>query len=192
VNDAQKAALQALLNDSPSSSPRPAPTPAAKPLGIGQPARGGVPLGIALLVFGSLLWVAGARYTVDGWVTGLNWVLTWMGMAERLETLTGWSLIGVAFVVGLIYSWVEVKGRPFWRIGGVWRFAAADAWLGWLLLVASDVLTTYAGAQVVAADAWSITRTIAGNVFLAFGWALILTFIPEWLIGGSVRHFRRQ
>jgi len=143
--------------------------------------------GIALIVFGALLWLAGARYTLTGWVYGLNWFAAWLGLPAQIPPPVGMAVL-FAVPIGLVYSLVELY-RP-WKARGDWT-AAALIWVIWVIIVFTDGGSTFLGVKQVAPDAWLITRQVAASDYLAGGWSLVLTFIPEWLMIGGIKLLRR-
>lgn len=153
-----------------------------------QPAAigGAWSVGVVLLAFGVPGWLAGGRYTVDGWVVWLNWFSTWLHIPASIPRIAGWGLL-LVLPVAYIYSQVEVTHRPVRRVGSHWRSAGPLFWAAWLLIVATDVGSTYQGVRAPAPGAWEITRQVAAEPWLAFFWASILTFAPERLIIGGIR-----
>ncbi len=146
------------------------------------------PAAIALAIVGGLLWLAGAKYTLLGWVTGLNWFLGWLGLPARVPAPAGYYML-IMIPAGLLYSLVEVK-RP-WKQRNKSGERAALYWAIWMLLVASDIGTTFAGVTTPEPNAWAISRQLAAIWPLAGAWAAVLTFVPEWLIAGAHKLLRR-
>lgn len=155
--------------------------PAEKPV---ERVSGGLwPAAIALAIVGALLWLAGARYTLLGWVSGLNWFLAWLGLPARVPTPAGWYIL-LLIPLGLLYSAVEVR-RP-WKRKSKNEEKTVLYWAIWIALVATDIGTTFFGVLVsVTASSWPIVREIAALWPVAFVWALVLTFVPEWFVGGA-------
>ena len=157
--------------------------PAARPLSSGEWA-----IGTVLIVFGGIGWLTGARYTLFGWVAGLNLFLVWIGLPVAVPVPSGWWILAM-IPIGLVYSRVEMQ---VWKAHKRRGQALALFIIGWLLIVATDVGTTYLGVRTPpSADAWPITQTIASNAGLAFAWAAILTFVSDWLILGGWKLLRR-
>lgn len=147
-------------------------------------------VGIALLAFGIPGWLAGGKYTVNGWIEWGNWFLTWLEVNARIPALAGYWLL-LILPAAYVYSEIEVRHRPAWRSSGRWHFSPPLVWAIWLLVVGTDVASTYTGVRVPAADAFLITRQVATDPLFAFAWSSLLTFAPEWLILGGIRFLRR-
>lgn len=164
----------------------------SEPLANGKPvakrAPGGgsmIPLAIVLLIFGAIGWIAGGKYTVEGWVVALNMFARWVGIEQQLITPRGWWLVGAVVVSGVIYSKVELLA---------WRKNAQrlpQFWIGWVLVVLTDVGSTLLGVLNPAPDAAPVFHQLASMLPVAFIWAGVLTAAPEYLILGGVKLFRR-
>lgn len=150
--------------------------PVSRPKGGGEWA-----IGTTLLVFGAIGWLTGARYTLIGWVIGLNLFFDWLGLPVAVPTPTGWWVLTM-IPIALIYSRVEMQ---VWRVRNRHGQALALFMIGWALIVATDVGSTYIGVRSPAADAWPVTLTIAASAGIAFAWAAVLTFVSDWLILGG-------
>lgn len=164
----------------------------SEPLDNGKPIavkRGGGDwaIGAALIVFGSVGWLAGARYTLFGWVTGLNMFLDWIGLPLTVPTPVDWWIL-LMFPLGVVYSRVEMQ---VWTAHKRHGQALALFLVGWLIVVFTDVFTTYLGVRSPAPDAWPVLQTVATSVLLSLGWAAVLTFVSDWLILGGVKLLRR-
>lgn len=161
----------------------------SEPLTNGKPvaralSAGDWAIGVALIIFGSIGWLTGARYTLFGWVAGLNLFLSWLGLPVAVPVPSGWWILAMV-PIGLVYSRVEMQ---VWKAHKRHGSALALFVIGWLLIVATDVGTTYLGVRMQPpADAWPITQSIATSAFLAFVWAAILTFVSDWLILGGIK-----
>ena len=145
------------------------------------------PVGLVLVVLGALWWLPAARTTVDGWVVILNTFLDFFGITETIPYATGWLLLGLAIVVGGIYSGVEARNLPITRKGSVLVFAPFMFWIGWLFLSTTDVASTFVGIMTPPNDAWAIHKQLAGNPAGAGVLALLSTFAPDWVIIIGVR-----
>lgn len=144
---------------------------------------GGAPeLGAVLLLFGGLAWLGGARFTADGAVLGLNWIMGWFGVPLTIPMPSGWWLIGVAIGLGVVCSRVEIVRRPIRRHSGRLLFMGIGALVGWSVVSALDLITTYVGLTAVTTGSWAIHRSIATLPPLAAALTGLLTFAPEWAI----------
>lgn len=151
----------------------------------GKPQASLYALAIVLLTFGGLGWIAGGKYTVEGWVVALNMFARWVGIEQQLATPRGWWLVASVVVAGVIYSRVELLA---WR-NTVHRMPTF--WLGWVLIVLTDVGSTLLGVMNPAPDAHPVFLQLAKTAPAAIFWALVLTAAPEYLILGGWRLFRR-
>lgn len=155
---------------------------------VKRPASGGEwTIGIVLIVFGLFGWLTGARYTLFGWVTGLNMFLAWLGLPLIVPVPAGWWILAMA-PIGLVYSHVEIQ---IWKAHKRRGQSLALFVMSWLLIVVTDVGTTYLGVRAPQPGAWQITQTIAANAGLAFAWAGVLTFASDWLIIGGWKLIKR-
>jgi hypothetical protein len=150
--------------------------------------QGDIASGTALIAFGVLLWLAGAKYTLVGWVYGLNWFLLWMGLPALIPAIVGWWML-LAIPMGLVYSFVELR-RPWNYTNNDWAKVVL-VWLIWLIIVGTDAGSTYLGVRQPPPDAWLVTRQVAASTYLSGGWSTLLTFVPEWFIIGGLALLRR-
>lgn len=144
-------------------------------------------VGLTLLAFGIPAWFIGGRYTVEGWVIWLNRLLGWFGVTDRIPVPLGWPLLGLVVVAALIYSRVEVKHRPWRRVDKRWVLAPALAWVAWVLIVGTDLGSTYQGIVSPPAGAEQWLKDVAASDWASGFGAILLTFAPEWLILGGIR-----
>jgi hypothetical protein len=151
----------------------------------GKPRGGLLALSIVLFVFGGIGWLAGGKYTVEGWVVALNMFGRWIGVAGQLDVPRGWWLVFAVLASGLVYSRVELLALR----NTVQRMPTF--WIAWLLIFLTDIGSTFFGVMSPAPDAAPILRQLATLPYLAGLWALILTLLPEYLILSSIRLFKR-
>lgn len=168
------------------------PSVRSEPLANGKPiarkgkTRGGLSaLAIVLFVFGALGWLAGGKYTVEGWVVALNMFGRWIGLAAQLDVPRGVPLIVAVLLSGVVYSRVELLALR----NTVQRMPSF--WIAWLLIFLTDVGSTFFGIISPAPDAAPILRQLAIMPYFAFLWALVLTLLPEYLILSSIRLLKR-
>lgn len=170
---------------SPASPVRSEPLSNGKPVAKAPRGGGMWPLAIVLLVFGALGWLAGGKYTVEGWVVALNMFARWVGVTQQLPVPRGWWLVGAVILSGLVYSRVELLA---------WRKNAQrlpQFWIGWALIVLTDLGSTLLGVLNPQQDAAPVFHQLAAALPVAILWAVILTAAPEYLILGAWRLFRK-
>lgn len=141
--------------------------------------------GLLALLFGLPLWALGGWYTLNGWAAALNLLSAKLAQPRRLDAPAGEVALLVMVGLALAYSLVEVRLRPRAPRGdyGFWALAT----LLWLVVILTDVGSTFLGVTTPGADAWAITRQVAASPYLAGAWALILTFVPEAFILLGIR-----
>lgn len=139
----------------------------------------------AALVFAALWWLPTAKTTVDGWILLLNLIGGWFGNAWDIARPVGWWAVGAAVVVGFAYSRIETVEIPQ-------RAASWLAWLGWLFIAASDVVTTGVGVLLPPPDAWPIHLQLAANPIVGIVVVLASTFCPDWIIFSVLKKLLRK
>jgi len=154
----------------------------------GAPVKGravsGAPLaGALMLAFGLPLWLLGAKYSLDGWVLGMNVLLEAVTIPARLPRVAGWWAL-LALPLGVAYSYVEVKVRPKWG-GPVSRMLATL--LLFLLTHGTDIGSTFLVAVTPAEGAWPLAVWAAEALWPAALWAAFLTYCPEVLLWAGWR-----
>jgi hypothetical protein len=151
-------------------------------------------LGIVAIVLGVLLWLIGARYTLEGIVYALNLGLEFTRLPARVPTPSGWWW-ALALPLGLVYSVAEVM-IPF---GPPRSWQHVPQWA--LMLIAlgvvhgSDVGSTFLGYLAPTANPWPMHTWAAATLWPLFLWGIALTYLPERLILsgiGWIRHSVRR
>ncbi len=142
-------------------------------------------LAVVLFIFGGIGWIAGGKYTVEGWVVALNMFARWIGIGQQLTVPRGWWLVGAVVVSGFLYSKVELLALR----NTVQRMPAF--WISWLLIFVTDVGSTFFGVISPAPDAAPLFHQLATMAPVAFVWSLVLTLLPEYLILGGIKLFKR-
>ncbi len=145
------------------------------------------PIGALMVAFGSITWLIGAKYTLDGWIMLINTVLLAMQQTWFVSPAVG-PAAWLAVPLGVLYSLCEFALRPVER-----RRDGTIVWTGgtvltfWLLANASDVGTTYLGLLPLAASPIPALAWV-GSVWPATALAaLALTYYPELAIVAGVR-----
>lgn len=148
----------------------------------------GIAVAALALAFGLTFWAVGGKYTLDGWVTGLNILLGFLQVPARIPRPVGWWVL-LFIPLALAYSWVEVRARPPLVPRGAFdRWAVA--FLLWGIVILSDIGSTFAGIQSPGPRPWPVSVWLAENDLAGGVWAVILTFVPEALILYALRQLR--
>lgn len=143
-------------------------------------------LAITLLMFGGIGWLAGAFFTLHGWVVGLNMFFGWTTFPITIPAPAGWWILAMV-PIGVVYSRVEMQ---VWRRKQRdWR-AMAQFIIGWLLIISTDVGTTYLGVRQPGATL-PILVWVASSAVVSLIWSVVLTFASDWLIIGAWKLLRR-
>ncbi len=140
-------------------------------------------LGLLMLVMGAGLWLLGARYSIDGWARGLTMLGAIAQLPIQVQPPQGTDAYIPVVLIGLMYSFAEIKVRPTWDIG---RIAGPQAFviilMGVLLIHGSDIGSTFLALSSPGADAWPVHVWAAQQGAPLALWAIILTYVPEMLI----------
>jgi hypothetical protein len=136
-----------------------------------------------LLLFGVPLWLVGSRYTLDGWLTALGWLLAWLGIPVTIPDMRWGFFIGGMALLGLGYSYVEIRRRPGPQTDAL-------LWAIWLVVIATDVGSTFFGFRGEQTSEWPLMAWMAETWPVAAVVAAVLTFLPEWFITGGWKHLR--
>lgn len=145
------------------------------------------PLGIVGILLGVALWLISARYTLAGWVEGLNVALAMAQLPARIPQPSGWWWL-LSVPLGIIYSLIELQLRP----GPPSAPRALPIWFVAVLLIvfvhATDVGSTFLGFLAPSPDRWAMHRWAATDGLWALVlWAVVLTYLPErcilWGVG---------
>lgn len=126
------------------------------------------------ILIGMVVWLFGAKYTVDGLVLGCNMILGFFGVAYRVPMMPELYLWLAVFP--LFFSLVEWTCSPMGRSGA----RHGGLILTWAVVVALDIITTVIGLRAgggIPLVVW-LASFLPGLALLTG----ILTFGPEWLI----------
>jgi hypothetical protein len=153
------------------------------------------PPGLALSGVGTLLslvlWVIGARYTVDGVLAMINALLDFLTIPAQIPIPPGWVLYLMLAPIPLAYSLIEWQKVPLTVHDEGWRAAPLGQWVVWLIVYAMDAITTWNGLGVVDRSAplivQQLSAALAGRVVMT----AVLTIGPEALLRSMASIFRR-
>ncbi len=147
-------------------------------------------IGGILLLFGGLQWLPAASLTVLGWAGWLSAWRGWFGLAP-LVVPGGGPFLGLSFVVGLLYSIIEVEAIPVrWQARRLMVMSAA-ALLAWLFLAGTDIVSTYAGLAQLPPSVPAWARQATTDPLMRGIVAIYLTFAPDRAMITGYRLIRR-
>lgn len=147
-------------------------------------------VGIFALVIGLPFWLEAARFTRDGWIGFINWLCTRLSIPWQVPILDWKVMIGLILALGLGYSYIEIGKQPI-RMPHKWSDALDfkqwefqrrwEVWAVWVVLIISDVGTTYLGAKNPDPSGLAIMADISSRAVPLAIYAILLTFIPDRL-----------
>ncbi|MBX0328253.1 hypothetical protein K2Z83_11250 [Oscillochloris sp. ZM17-4] len=141
----------------------------------------GFAIGLVGMLMSTIVWVLGARWTVDGLIVMFNAVLRFLNASYQAPIPPHVLVYVILSPMPLIFSVVEWR-LPFRRISDEWQFAKPGAWLVWGGVFAFDWYTTYLGLGVDPGEgSVRFMRQIAASTVVRTLVALVLTAGPEWL-----------
>jgi hypothetical protein len=142
----------------------------------------GISFTLVALGLGSLAWLFGARYTIDGTIWIVNLALEAVSEGYRLET--GRNLYLGMMAIPIIFSMVE------WGMGKRIMRSEWETRILWFSVVAIDLLTTGFGVAAINPGNSEIMAWIVGNFLPIIGITFFLTFWPEWILKWGWRKLR--
>ena len=139
----------------------------------------------------SVFWIIGARYTIDGVLWIVNWVLNFLTIPARLIIPPHWSIYLVLAPLPYLFSRIEIFNVPRRQRKGRIDWAMPAVVSVWVIVVLLDLSTTFLGLGTP-----DPTMGQAGAWFSASFWAkgtatIILTFWPEWLFQQMNKQLRK-
>jgi hypothetical protein len=141
----------------------------------------GFSIGFVGMLISAVIWVLGARWTVDGLIVMFNGVLRFLNMSYQAPIPPAFLVYAILCPLPLIFSLVEWR-IPFKRVDAVWQFAKPGAWVVWIAVGLFDWYTTYLGLGVdPGTEAPTIMRQLAASSVLRGVLSAVLTAGPEWL-----------
>lgn len=140
-------------------------------------------LGLFMVIVGIIFWTLGAYYSLAGWVRFLNFMLSLFHAQPVFTVPTGSSAFLPTLLLGLVYSYAEVKVRPqdasFSELG---YQAALAMWFGMLMLHGSDVGSTLLEVFTLQEGAWALQVWAVELMLPGVIWTILLTYGPELLM----------
>lgn len=147
---------------------------------IATPRTRNIPGGLLALAFGVSLWAIGAKYSLEGWVLGLNIVGDVLGLPADLPAPVGWWNL-VCLPLGIGYSLVELRVRAKWQGWSNMKPFIATVFL-MFLAHGTDIGSTILSALAPSQNAWPVAVWAAQAMWPAAVWGIFLTYLPEQLI----------
>jgi hypothetical protein len=127
---------------------------------------------LVALALGLGTWVIGARYTIDGVLIAVNWLLGLVSsiVIEPSEHLYLW----LSFIP-IFFSLIE------WGTGARLRHAEWEGRVVWLAVAAADLITTGVGLAGIDANNSTLTAWFVASIPAIIVVTVLLTFFPEWI-----------
>lgn len=157
-------------------------------------------VGLFALLIGIPFWLEAARFTRDGWIAFIDWLCARFSIPWQVPALDWRIMLALIVLIGFGYSYVEVVKQPIrwprnWRKDffdfSLWRIERRwEAWIVWIVLIASDIGTTYGGAQKPDPSGLAVIRDIAAAGGTLAAYAILLTFLPDRLVRFGWRTLR--
>lgn len=136
------------------------------------------------LCIGGSFWIIGGRFTIDGIMWCINWLLMFLSVPFQISLPLPWFVYFYLSPIPILFSVVE------------WNTSIRQMTLAlfcvWLIVSGMDILSTFIGLGIPSTGAsqvaqWFHASTPAKGVSAAF-----LTFWPEWLIRRMVKILRQE
>ncbi|NNJ10602.1 hypothetical protein EKD04_009700 [Chloroflexales bacterium ZM16-3] len=142
---------------------------------------GGFSIGFVGMLMSAVIWVLGARWTVDGLIVMFNAILRFLNMSYQAPIPPAFLVYAFLCPLPIIFSVVEWR-VPFKRTDGEWYFANPGAWVVWMGVGLFDWYTTYLGLGVnPGPGSPTIMSQVAASSVLRGLVSAVLTAGPEWL-----------
>lgn len=146
--------------------------------------EGFIPAIFGFLV-GCAVWIIGARYTIDGSIWIINWLMAFIGIPYAIELV--WELYLVLIWLPVLISIIEWRYSPIQMFNGRHYFASLPIISIWLCAFLLDLLTTFSGLQVVQEGAGQVEVWLATTAWAKTIATVFLTLWPEWVIRSSLQ-----
>lgn len=162
----------------------------SRPMPRSQASGAGRVMGALAFLFGGVAWLEGARFTRDGWIQFVNGLCYRLYIPWQVPELPWWAMMGLMFGIALAYSHVELNKLPIsippgfrnlmrfrlWTVEWDWR-----VWAVVLVIIFSDVATTFVGAKNHDPNDIQILVQFARNNAQLAAYAFAITFLPDRL-----------
>lgn len=139
------------------------------------------------VVISAVLWLLGARFTIDGVIWIANALLAFFNVPTAIATPLPWFVYAILTPIPVLFSVVEWYNLPFWwDENGLLCWNTPGMIVVWLVVYAMDGVTTYLGLRHPDPQSAEIMRQIAENIYLSGGITAVLTIGPEALLRSMV------
>ncbi len=141
----------------------------------------GFSIGAVGMLISAIIWLIGARWTVDGLVVMFNAVLHFFNTNYQAPIPPHVLVYVCLSPIPLAFSAVEWH-VPIRREKSVWHFAPLGDWAVWTTVLFFDWYTSYLGLGVdPGPDAMTFMRQLSASIIPRVLVSAILTAGPEWL-----------
>jgi hypothetical protein len=155
-------------------------------------------VGFLALLFAIPAWLEGARFTRDGWIAFIDGLLGRLGIPYQIPSLPWWVGLVLMVVLGKIYGHIEMDRWPIRRPQGwsnffnfaLWHVERWEVWVVFLIVILSDVGTTYIGARNNDPNDIQFLVQLAQNGTQLAIYAILVTFVPDRLARWGWRKLR--
>lgn len=154
----------------------------------------GISLAFLGVVFGFVLWLLSARYTVDGVLVLTNVLLSFLNVPYRIVVPPAFPIYLILSPVPTLMTYAEWQKQPFYRNKqGDWVFEDAQHWVVWAVVLGLDGWTNFTGLGVdPGPSGLTIQREVAENPLWRGIIAGAFTGGPEWIWRWCRRQFRKS
>ncbi len=134
------------------------------------------------LTIAAYTWFLGARYTVDGVIVVVNWMLQFLGAPLQLAIPLPWQWYFYLAFIPVGYSLVEFFNLPYHREAIGRRWASLGMIVVWVIVGTMDMVTTFVGTGVPHPSAGPVGQWFAFTPWVRGLVTMLLTFGPEWMV----------
>ncbi len=133
------------------------------------------------LAIAGYTWFLGARYTVDGVIVVVNWMLLFIDAPLHIRIPLPWAWYFYLAPIPIAYSLVEFFNLPYRQEEQRRKWASLGMIIVWIVVGSMDMVTTFIGTGVphpstgVVGQWFALTPWVRGVV------TMLLTFGPEWM-----------
>lgn len=136
------------------------------------------------LCIGGSFWIIGGRFTIDGIMWCINWLLMFLSVPLQISLPLPWFVYFYLSPIPILFSVVE------WNTSI--RQMTVALFCVWLIVSGMDILSTFIGLGIPSTNASQVTQWFHASTPAKGVSAAFLTFWPEWLIRRMVKILRQE